>query len=97
MDLIHQKEDGKESAEKSNKCPVRANHGSKSISLGNILYAYGQAGSSGRLEEFAYDKDGIELEKTYYFSYQISPELSQSAYEKTQDFPQIRPPASGRI
>ena len=44
---------------------IRANHGSKSISLGNILYAYGQAGSSGRLEEFAYDKEGIELEKKY--------------------------------
>ena len=44
---------------------IRANHGSKSISLGNILYAYGQAGSSGRLEEFGYDKEGIELEKKY--------------------------------
>jgi len=44
---------------------IRANHGSKSISLGNILYAYGQAGSSGRLEEFGYDKVGIELEKKY--------------------------------
>ena len=44
---------------------IRANHGSKSISLGNILYAYGQAGSSGRLEEFAYDREGIELEKKY--------------------------------
>ena len=44
---------------------IRANHGSKSISLGNILYAYDKAGSSGRLEEFAYDKEGIELEKKY--------------------------------
>ncbi|MEL0009532.1 MAG: dihydrofolate reductase [Flammeovirgaceae bacterium] len=44
---------------------IRANHGSKSISLGNILFAYGQAGSSGRLEEFGYDKEGIELEKKY--------------------------------
>ena len=30
--------------------------------------------------------DGIELEKTYYFSYQISPEIGQSAYAKTLDF-----------
>ena len=44
---------------------IRANHGSKSISLGNILYAYGQAGSTGRLEEFAYSQDEIELEKRY--------------------------------
>ena len=44
---------------------IRANHGSKSISLGNILYAYGQAGSTGRLEEFAYSKDEIDLEKRY--------------------------------
>ena len=41
---------------------IRANHGSKSISLGNILYAYGNAGSSGRLEEFAYSKEEIELD-----------------------------------
>ena len=44
---------------------IRANHGSKSISLGNILYAYGQAGSTGRLEEFAYSEEEIELEKKY--------------------------------
>ncbi len=44
---------------------IRANHGSKSISLGNILYAYGNAGSSGRLEEFGYNLEGIELEKKY--------------------------------
>ena len=42
---------------------IRAEHGSKSISLGNILYSYGQAGSSGKLEEFAYDSEGIKLEK----------------------------------
>ena len=44
---------------------IRAEHGSKSISLGNILYSYGQAGSSGKLEEFAYDSEGIKLEKKY--------------------------------
>jgi len=44
---------------------IRVNHGSKSISLGNILYAYGNAGSSGRLNEFAYSEKEIELEKKY--------------------------------
>ena len=44
---------------------IRAEHGSKSISLGNILYAYGNAGSSGRLEEFAYSNEEVELEKKY--------------------------------
>ena len=44
---------------------IRANHGSKSISLGNILYAYSNASSSGRLEEFAYSKEEIELEKKH--------------------------------
>ena len=44
---------------------IRAEHGSKSISLGNILYAYGNAGSSGRLDEFAFSEKEIELEKKY--------------------------------
>tara|TARA_B110000438_G_scaffold134936_1_gene130494 strand:- start:703 stop:2688 length:1986 start_codon:yes stop_codon:yes gene_type:complete len=44
---------------------IRAEHGSKSISLGNILYAYGNAGSSGRLSEFAYSEKEIELSKKY--------------------------------
>ena len=44
---------------------IRAEHGSKSISLGNILYAYSNAGSSGRLEEFAYSNEEVELEKKY--------------------------------
>ena len=30
--------------------------------------------------------DGIELDKTYYFSYHIHPILSESAYPKTLDF-----------
>ena len=41
---------------------IRVEHGSKSISLGNILYAYGNAGSSGRLNEFAYSQKEIDLE-----------------------------------
>jgi dipeptidyl-peptidase-3 len=44
---------------------IRVEHGSKSISLGNILYAYGNAGSSGRLSEFAFSEKEIELEKKY--------------------------------
>lgn len=38
---------------------IRADHGSKSVSLGNIVYAYEQAGSSGILDEFCY----TEVEK----------------------------------
>jgi len=44
---------------------IRAAYGSKSVSLGNIIDAYNNAGSSGRLEEFAYSKDEIVLEKKY--------------------------------
>ncbi len=44
---------------------IRTVHGSKSVSLGNIIAAYGNAGSSGRLEEFAHDEKEIELEKKY--------------------------------
>jgi len=44
---------------------IRVEHGSKSISLGNILYAYGNSGNSGRLDEFAYSDKEIELEKKY--------------------------------
>jgi dipeptidyl-peptidase-3 len=44
---------------------IRVEHGSKSISLGNILYAYGNAGSSGRLSEFAFSEKEIELEIEY--------------------------------
>jgi len=44
---------------------IRVEHGSKSISLGNILYAYGNSGSSGRLDEFAYSDKEIEIEKKY--------------------------------
>jgi len=44
---------------------IREVHGSKSVSLGNIIAAYGSAGSSGRLEEFAHDEQEIALEKEY--------------------------------
>ncbi|MCD8399032.1 dihydrofolate reductase [Tenacibaculum finnmarkense] len=41
---------------------IRQQHGSKSVSLGNIIGAYGNAGGSGRLKEFAYSKEEVALE-----------------------------------
>lgn len=40
---------------------IRRIHGSKSVSLGNILEAYDHAGGSGLLEEFAHDQAEIDL------------------------------------
>jgi dipeptidyl-peptidase-3 len=44
---------------------IRKEHGSKSVSLGNIIRAYANTGSSGRLEEFAHDSLEIALNKQY--------------------------------
>lgn len=44
---------------------IRAEHGSKSVSLGNIIDAYAQVGGSQRLNEFAYDHNEVELEEKY--------------------------------
>lgn len=44
---------------------IRAAVGSKSVSLGNIIHAYNNAGSSGRLEEFVHDEEELALEKAY--------------------------------
>src|SRR5690606_973140 len=44
---------------------IRAEHGSKSISLGNIVAAYGEAGTSGFLEEFSHDSTEIALSKKH--------------------------------
>ncbi len=44
---------------------IRATHGSKSVSLGNIVSAYAQSGSSGFLEEFAYNDEEIARVKEY--------------------------------
>lgn len=44
---------------------IRAAHGSKSVSLGSIIDAYGKASSSGMLEEFCYNKEEIERNKLY--------------------------------
>ncbi len=44
---------------------IRQQHGSKSVSLGNIVGAYNNAGGTGRLKEFAHDQEEIDLEIAY--------------------------------
>lgn len=44
---------------------IRAEHGSKSVSLGNIIFAYSQAGGESLLKEFAYDDAEAERSKKY--------------------------------
>ena len=44
---------------------IRAKHGSKSVSLGNIVEAYAHSGGSGFLEEFAYSEDEIARAKEH--------------------------------
>jgi dipeptidyl-peptidase-3 len=44
---------------------IRAAVGSKSVSLGNIINAYNNAGGSGRLKEFVHDDEEFELEEKY--------------------------------
>jgi dipeptidyl-peptidase III len=44
---------------------IRATHGSKSVSLGNIVAAYSKAGSSGSLAEFAYSEEEIARAEEY--------------------------------
>ena len=44
---------------------IRAEHGSKSISLGNIIDAYNKVGNTERLKEFAFDEEEIQLSKRY--------------------------------
>ncbi|WP_196891934.1 dipeptidyl-peptidase 3 family protein [Aureivirga marina] len=44
---------------------IRAKHGSKSVSLGNIINSYNNAGGSNRLEEFAFTEREVELEKKH--------------------------------
>ncbi|WP_242087497.1 dipeptidyl peptidase 3 [Aestuariivivens sediminis] len=45
---------------------IRKEVGSKSVSLGNIIHASNQVGSTGRLEEFAHDDEEIELYRQHY-------------------------------
>lgn len=44
---------------------IRARHGSKSVSLGNIVQAYSNADGPGLLNEFAHDKEEIERSKKH--------------------------------
>ncbi|WP_411894787.1 dipeptidyl-peptidase 3 family protein [Winogradskyella sp. A2] len=44
---------------------IRKEVGSKSVSLGNIIEAYNNAGSSGRLKEFVHDEEELALEEEY--------------------------------
>ena len=44
---------------------IRAQYGSKSVSLGNIIYAYANSGASGRLDEFAYNQEETDIAKNY--------------------------------
>lgn len=44
---------------------IRAEHGSKSVSLGNIIDSYNKAGGKGRLQEFTNDADEIALAQKY--------------------------------
>lgn len=44
---------------------IRAEHGSKSVSLGNIIDSYAKAGGKGKLQEFANDAEEIALAEKY--------------------------------
>src|SRR5690606_13321553 len=44
---------------------IRAEHGSKSISLGNIIDAYNKSGGSDKLKEFAFDEQEVMLSERY--------------------------------
>jgi dipeptidyl-peptidase-3 len=44
---------------------IRAKHGSKSVSLGNIVSAYSEAAGKGLLKEFAYTPEEIRLSEAY--------------------------------
>ena len=44
---------------------IRTAVGSKSVSLGNIIGAYANAGGSGRLKEFVHDEEELKLEEEY--------------------------------
>jgi dipeptidyl-peptidase-3 len=44
---------------------IRADYGSKSVSLGNVIDAYSKSGGKGRLQEFANDEEEIRLAEKY--------------------------------
>lgn len=57
---------------------IREQHGSKSVSLGNIIHAYANAGSTGRLKEFAFDEEEIKYEEEFG---QLSDKLHTALHE----------------
>ncbi|WP_340198636.1 dipeptidyl-peptidase 3 family protein [Ascidiimonas sp. W6] len=57
---------------------IRAAVGSKSVSLGNIIDAYNNAGNTGRTAEFAYSEEELELNKKYG---QLSSKLHTALHE----------------
>ncbi|MCH2194655.1 dihydrofolate reductase [Kordia sp.] len=44
---------------------IRQKHGSKSVSLTNIINAYSKIGGAGRLKEFVHDDEELQLEEKY--------------------------------
>lgn len=44
---------------------IREKHGSKSVSLGNVIAAYEKAGGAGLVKEFAHDQEEIERAEKY--------------------------------
>jgi dipeptidyl-peptidase-3 len=57
---------------------IRKEVGSKSVSLGNIIDAYNNAGSTGRLKEFVHDEEELKLEEEYG---QLSDKLHTALHE----------------
>jgi len=57
---------------------IRQNHGSKSVSLGNIIEAYNQAGGTAKLKEFAFNEAEIAAEIEYG---QLADKLHTSLHE----------------
>ena len=57
---------------------IRQNHGSKSVSLGNIIDTYNNAGGTEKLKEFAFDEAEIEAEIEYG---QLADKLHTSLHE----------------
>ncbi|MEX2349624.1 MAG: dihydrofolate reductase [Flavobacteriaceae bacterium] len=57
---------------------IRQVHGSKSVSLGNIIDAYNNAGGKGRLQEFAHDEEEVARSEEYG---QLASKLHTSLHE----------------
>lgn len=57
---------------------IRQEHGSKSVSLGNIIQAYSDAGGTDRLKEFAFNEAEVEAEEKYG---QLADKLHTSLHE----------------